>query len=146
MPAPQIYNPAIVWPTILDAIASGDSLSTALTRLSPAPSYSWAKLALRSDDLLKQAYDQATQDRGDRLAEELLDLADSPMPVGLDGPAMSAWVQQLRLRVDVRKWSAAKLRPKVYGDRIDVAVTHEQISITQALNDAHKRVLTIDAE
>ena len=99
--------------------------------------------------MLRRAYDQAIEDRADRLAEELIELADQSMPAGLDGPAASAWVQQLRLRVDVRKWAASKLGPRVYGERLDVSVNHEKISIIQALADAHNRVLvglTIDAE
>jgi hypothetical protein len=143
MAAPRIFDPAVVWPAILDHIANGDSLPTALAKLDPAPSHSWAKLALRSNKALHDAYQQAIEDRADRLADELIELADSRMPEGLDGPAMSAWVQQLRLRVDVRKWAASKLRPRVYGDRLDVSVSHSQISITGALEAANRRVSTV---
>jgi hypothetical protein len=92
----------------------------------------------------------AVEDRADRLAEELMELADSPMPVGLDGPSKSAWVQQLRLRVDVRKWAASKLKPKTYGERLDLSVSNEPISIISALEAAQRRVLdhqrTVDAQ
>ena len=110
------------------------------TRVSPSPSYAWAKLQLRNNHELKAAYQQAVEDRADRLAEELMELADTPMPEGLDGPGRSAWVQQLRLRVDVRKWAASKLKPKTYGDRLDLSVTHEPISIIEALKTAQLRV------
>jgi hypothetical protein len=140
------FEPHKVWPTMLEAIANGDSLTTALTRINPSPSYAWAKLQLRNNTQLKAAYQQAVEDRADRLAEELMELADTPMPAGLDGPARSAWVQHLRVRIDVRKWAAAKLKPKTYGDRLDLSVTHEPISITKALADANRRALTIDTE
>jgi len=139
-------EPPKVWPLVLEAIANGDSLTTALTRVSPSPSYAWAKLQLRNNTELKAAYQQAIEDRADRLAEELMELADTPMPTGLDGPARSAWVQHLRVRIDVRKWAAAKLKPKTYGDRLDLSVTQEPISITKALADANRRALTIEAE
>ncbi len=146
----QIYDPKIVWPTILEAIANGAALSTALKCASPSPSYAWAKGQLRSDPELKTAYQQAVEDRADRMAEELMELADTPMPEGLDGPGRSAWVQQMRLRVDVRKWAASKLKPKTYGDRLDLSVTQEPISIIGALKAAEQRVWdnrrTIDAE
>jgi len=146
----QIYDPKIIWPTILDAVASGAALSTALKCASPSPSYAWAKGQLRSDPELKTAYQQACEDRADRLAEELMELADTPMPEGLDGPSKSAWVQQLRLRVDTRKWLTSKLKPKIYGDRLDLAVTHEPISIIAALEAAQRRVFdsqrTVEAE
>lgn len=143
MAAPRIFDPAVVWPAILDNIANGDSLPAALAKIDPAPSHSWAKLALRSNKALHDAYQQAIEDRADRLADELIELADSRMPEGLDGPAMSAWVQQLRLRVDARKWAASKLRPRVYGDRLDVSVSPGQISISGALEAANRRVSTV---
>ena len=136
----RIYDPKIVWPTILEAIANGAALSTALKCASPSPSYAWAKMQLRNKPELKLAYQQAVEDRADRLAEELMELADTPIPQGLDGPSRSAWVQQMRLRVDVRKWAASKLKPKTYGDRLDLSVTHEPISIIAALESAQRRV------
>ena len=138
------FEPHKVWPQVLKAIANGDSLTTALTHIHPSPSYAWAKLQLRNNTELKAAYQQAVEDRADRLAEQLLELADTPMPEGLDGPARSAWVQHLRVRIDVRKWAAAKLKPKTYGERLDLSVTHEPISITKALADANRRALAID--
>jgi hypothetical protein len=135
-----------VWPTILDAIANGQSLSSILRR-EGMPSYSWAKLQLRSDPELRKQYDQALEDRGDRLAEELIELAFTKLPDDLDGRAQSAWVQHLRVKIDVLKWTASKLRPRVYGERIDVSVTNTQISITQALELAEARVSgTLDVE
>lgn len=146
----QIYDPKIVWPSILEAIANGAALSTAIKSASPSPSYAWAKLQLRTDPELKLAYQQAVEDRADRLAEELLEIADTPMPEGLDGPGRSAWVQCQRLRVDVRKWAAAKLKPKTYGERLDLSVTQEPISIIDALEAAQRRVFddkrTVDVQ
>ena len=55
----QIYDPKIIWPTILEAVASGAALSTALKCANPSPSYAWAKGQLRSDPELKTAYQQA---------------------------------------------------------------------------------------
>jgi hypothetical protein len=63
------------------------------------------------------------------------------MPEGLDGPSKSAWVQKLRVQIDVRKWTAAKLHPRTYGERLDVSVTETQISITAALAEAEGRVI-----
>jgi len=140
------FDPPKVWPQVLEAIASGDSLTTALTRVNPSPSYAWAKLQLRNNHELRAAYQIAVEDRADRLAEQLLELADTPIPEGLDGPSKSAWVQHLRVRLDARKWVTSKLKPKTYGERLDVSVSHDQISITKALYEANKRVLTIDAE
>jgi hypothetical protein len=135
------YDPQALWPVILGDIANGASLSAAIQRLDPAPSYWWAKDWLRRDPELKARYIEAVEDRADRLAEELIELADQPIPTGLDGPGMSAWVQKLRVQVDVRKWAASKLKPKAYGERLDVTVAPAQISITAALEEANRRVL-----
>lgn len=96
---------------------------------------------------MKANYQITVEDRADRLAEQIMELADTPMPAGLDGPSKAAWiVQHLRVRLDARKWATSKLKPKTYGERLDVSVTHEQISITKPLAEASKRVLTIDAQ
>ena len=113
MARPIKYAPATVWPVVLESIANGQSLS-AILRQHDFPSYAWAKAQLRGDPGLRRQYEQAVEDRADRLAEELIELADEQMPEGLDGPGMSAWVQQLRVRIDVRKWAASKLRPRAY--------------------------------
>jgi hypothetical protein len=61
-------------------------------------------------------------------------------PPDLDPQLINAWVNRQRLRIDARKWTAAKLRPKQWGDKIDVSVTHTQISITSALKEAEDRL------
>jgi hypothetical protein len=86
------------------------------------PSYQLVMLALRNNPEFRSMYEKAVESRADRLAEEIIELADQEMPEGLEGPMASAWVQQKRMQVDARKWVASKLKPKTYGDRIDVAV------------------------
>lgn len=140
---PQTINPDEVWPEVLGYIASGDALSTALQRLDPAPSYSWAKAQLRSNPDLQAAYRAAIEDRADALADDIIALADSEPPAHLEGPALSAWVQQLKLRVHAREWTASKLRPCVYGEKIDVSLQHTQISVLAALERAEQRVIDL---
>ena len=135
-----VFQPEAIWPVLLADIASGASLTAALGKVKPSPSYWWAKDQLRRNPELRARYAEACEDRADRLAEQLLELADTPIPEGLDGPGKSAWVQQLRLRVDARKWIACKLKPRQYGDRIDMEVRHTSISITAALAEAERRV------
>lgn len=134
------FSPERAWEVLLADIANGASLTAALQRLNPAPSYWWAKDQLRRNPELRTRYQQACEDRADRLAEELLELVDSPIPQGLDGPGKSAWVQKLRLQVDTRKWIACKLKPRQYGERVDIEVKQTSISIMAALGAAEKRV------
>ncbi len=141
----QKYNPEKIWPEILERIANGESLAGAL-RKPDMPSYALAKIHLRSDPSLREAYDQAVQDRAAFLAEELIELADEPIPEGLDPASRSAWVQNKRVQIDTRKWIASRVYRQVYGDRVEVSVNHTQISINGALEAASRRVMTIDQE
>lgn len=134
-----IENPC--WLEMCRQISEGRSLSTAL-KSDGMPSYYTAMMMLRNNLDFRAMYEKAIESRADRLAEEILELADEAMPAHLEGAMASAWVQQKRLQVDTRKWVAAKLKPKVYGDRIDVSVTDTRISVSDALKDAKLRVLT----
>lgn len=136
------HDPAIVCPLILDYIAEGASIGEALAQLpAPVPSRWWFKDRLRNDPELKAAYDFAVECRAEKLADELVALADTPIPEGLDGPSKSAFVQQLRLRLDTRRWVASKLAPRRYGDHVEVKVEETRISITAALEAARQRVI-----
>lgn len=131
-----------IWDSILAQIAQGHSLSTVLTQPG-SPSYSWCKLQLRQDAALQARYHEAQQDRADRLADDLVALADSAPPEHLDGPGRHAYVAQLRVMVDARKWVAAKLRPKLYSDRVEIDVGQKHISIKGALEAAQARLLSL---
>ena len=134
-------DPDALWPVLLEAIANGASLTGALERLEPAPSYFWAKKCLRNDPNLRQRYEQACEDRVDRMAEELLELADTPIPDHLDGPGKSAWVNQKRLQIDARKWVTSRLYPRRYGERLDMAVTSTHIDLKAVIAEAQSRVI-----
>jgi hypothetical protein len=138
-----IENPC--WQILCEQISEGKSLSTALKTSENMPSYQLVMLMLRNSPEFRTMYEKAVESRADRLAEEIIELADQEMPDGLEGPMASAWVQQKRMQVDARKWVASKLKPKTYGDRIDVAVTDTRISVMDALKEAKQRVLNDDS-
>ena len=132
------------WQIMTEQMSLGKSLSSAL-KSEGMPSYHAVMLMLRKSPEFRTMYEKAIEDRADRLAEEILELADEQMPDGLEGAQASAWVQQKRMQVDARKWIASKLKPKMYGDRIDVAVTDTRISVMDALKEAKQRVLKDDS-
>lgn len=145
MSRPIKYPLDRLWPAILEQIAMGSSLS-AIARQPGAPSYAWMKQTLRENEELRKRYQEACEDRADGLAEEIERLADEEIPAELDGPSKSAWIQRQRLRVDTRKWSASKLRPKQWGDRLTVE-TEERINLREILAEARGRIeKTIEAE
>ena len=80
-------------------------------------------------------YAEAKRIQADLLAEEIMDISDDDSQdevIDQNGNVKmnSEYVQRSRLRVDSRKWIAAKLMPKVYGDKIQNEVvmrTHEDV-------------------
>jgi hypothetical protein len=127
------------WAVILERVTSGMSLSTAI-KSDGMPVWSTVQLRIANDEAFRSKYDDAIQTRADLLAEQILDLADETMPEWLEGSGASAWVQQKRLQVDARKWVASKLKPRTYGDRLDVSVSDNRISVLGALEQAQQRV------
>lgn len=71
-------------------------------------------------------YARAREDRADKLADEMVAISDEATVAAThDGESVtlaldSAAIQRNRLRVDARKWIAAKLKPRTYGDKLDV--------------------------
>lgn len=133
------YTIREVWPKMLERITEGKSLMYATKEAKM--SYATAMYQLRNNPELQSKYREAIAERGDYLADELVDLSDEMPPADLDPALINAWVNRQRLRIDARKWTASKLRPKMWGDKIDVAITHTQISINEALRSAESRLL-----
>lgn len=84
---------------------------------------------LREKPEFSEQYVKAKQESADALVEEMMDIADDGsndwmVRHGKDGE--ESWqlngehVQRSRLRLDTRKWIASKLKPKKYGDKLDM--------------------------
>jgi hypothetical protein len=99
--------------------------------------------AVDADPDLSKQYARARQALLDKMADEILELADAPVPVLDNGATDNALVRQRQLQVDTRKWFLSKLAPKVYGDRLNVEVSDNRISITGALQAADSRLIDV---
>lgn len=92
--------------------------------------YEW----LERDESNLKRYAHAREKQADLLVEEMIAIADDSRNdlLGIDENGNrienKEFVNRSRLRVDTRKWIAAKLRPKTYGDQIkhDISVHVEQ--------------------
>lgn len=114
---------------VLERLADGEGLE-AIARIMgfrPATFRGWI-----IDDVegLAARYARARDIGLDRMAEELIEIADTPVEGiiekhGKDGVEITKKdaLEHRRLRVDTRKWYLSKLAPKRYGDR--VALTSE---------------------
>ena len=86
--------------------------------------YKW----IREDASFAEDYEKATQYRADFLADEILEIADDDLGDfdvrDLDDETI-AKIDQIRLarakvKIDARKWIAAKMSPKKYGNNVKV--------------------------
>lgn len=125
MGRPSDYSPELDR-KICDRIAAGESLSK-ICRDENMPHrdtvYSWKA----TNQAFSDRYARAVEDRAEVLAEEILEIADEKTgDYELKNGVMSfnaENVQRSKLRVDARKWSASKLYPKKFGDKVQSEVT-----------------------
>lgn len=68
---------------------------------------------LKDHPSFAEGYAQARVASADRLADEIVAIADDE---SLDPKSRT-------IRVDARKWVASKLKPRAYGDKLDLSVT-----------------------
>lgn len=108
---------------ICENLAIGQSLRTVCLKEdmpSIATVFNWFKVY---PDFLVQ-YARATEERSEAMAEDILDIADDGtndwMEInGRDVPDQEA-IQRSKLRVEARKWLMSKMKPKKYGDKVDL--------------------------
>lgn len=120
-------------------LALGESLRTVCasrTMPSMVTVFAWMR---KHPDFLSQ-YTRAKEESADAMAEEVMDISDDgrndwmekfdkdgeSIGYQLNGEA----VQRSKLRVDTRKWLMAKMKPKKYGDKLELGggmeLTHKK--------------------
>jgi hypothetical protein len=126
MPAgrPSIYSQAIA-DEICDRLAAGESLR-AICRDDCMPDEKAVRVwALENREGFYPHYARAREIQAERMAEELLEIADDGLNdfKEIDGRQVvdQENINRSRLRVDTRKWILSKVLPKVYGDRTVLA-------------------------
>jgi len=84
---------------------------------------------LADNDSFSEMYARAKQEQSELLVDEMLSIADdgkldTETRIAKDGTEYEATksdvIQRSRLMIDTRKWIAAKLKPKKYGDKLDL--------------------------
>lgn len=94
-------------------------------------------------------YTLAKQEAADAMVDDMLEIADDGRNDFMelndpDNPAYKAngeHINRSRLRVETRKWIAAKLKPKVYGDRQAIEHSGSIASISDSELDEKIRKL-----
>ena len=121
---------------ICEIIASSNKSLTTISKELNIP-YGTIREWIRSNETFSINYARAKEDQADFLAEEILTIADDhtrdiqiiEIAPGVKTESVDHEViQRSKLRVDSRKWLASKLRPKKYGDKMDVTSDGEALS------------------
>jgi len=107
---------------ICEQIANGRSLNSILKNDEGMPSWPTVTGWIINDDDFAANYTRAREAQADCYADEIADIADTEPDYN-----------RARVRIDARKWAAGKLKPKIYGDRLqldgdlNVTLTDQQI-------------------
>ena len=126
---PAVPYDADVAEAIIDAIATSSlGLGSVIKELGltvrPSTFYRW----LQKSDELRERYARARADQAQVMAEEIAQIADNTergeiITLKADGTQeikSADMIEHRKLRIESRKWLAAKLIPKVYGDKMAV--------------------------
>ena len=124
---PTTYTPELT-DKICSLLAEGKSVRY-IADLEDMPASSTIFEWLRKIPEFTEQYEKAKEESADALVAEMLDIA-SEMPMIYEADAEgkmvatkldSAGIARNRLRVDVIKWQASKLKPKKYGDKLELS-------------------------
>lgn len=133
MPAgrPEIFNQELADRICLQISTSSKSLRTICKELeiSVQTVLNWLNNPEKKDFLAQ--YARAKEEQADFLAEEMIEIADDSSNDTIlteKGEIENKeWTNRSKLRVETRKWISAKLKPKKYGDKIDVTSGGEML-------------------
>ncbi len=124
---PSIYTQELA-DRICNQLSDGISLRTVcLAEDMPSKTtvFTWLRI---NKDFLDQ-YARACDERVESQHEDLLELGDEAVNLAqsVSDKAAGAVVQAVKLKADNMKWSMSKMKPKKYGDKVDVTSGGEVI-------------------
>lgn len=131
---PSLYTQELA-DEICERLGMGESMRT-VCKDEDLPAMSTLFKWLRTIPAFTEQYEKAKQESADAMAEDLLDIADDGTNDWMererqDGSSVtvvnSEHIQRSRLRVDARKWLMAKMKPKKYGEKLDVTSGGEKL-------------------
>lgn len=109
---------------------------------SSATMFNW----LRVHSTFLEQYEIAKAECADMYAEEIIEISDDSqndyIEEDKDGKRLNPEnIQRARLKVDARKWVAAKLKPKKYGDRIQQDVNARVVATDMSSDQIDEKIL-----
>lgn len=129
---PSSYDPDLAIILCTEISTSNKSLKRICMEDEYLPDVSTVYRWIRDIDEFRNLYARAQEDRADYLAEEMLEIADdntNDTIVTMQGEMENKeWVNRSKLRVETRKWIASKLKPKKYGEKLDVTTKDKEVN------------------
>jgi hypothetical protein len=111
---PTVYTVEIA-DEICERLAKGESLNAICASESRFPTESTVRnWAIEDREGFFAKYTRARDIQADVHAESIIGIADT---------ATAENAQAVRLQIDARKWFASKVKPKVYGDKVEQQIT-----------------------
>lgn len=133
---------------ICEQLAMGDSLRT-VCKSDDMPTVKTVFNWLRKYPEFLQQYTRAKEESADAMADDILDIADDgtndwTTRKNKDGSEYDVVdndvIQRSRLRVETRKWLMAKMKPKKYGDKLDMTSDGEKLEGLVIIKDANNNL------
>lgn len=150
---PRTYDRSAVIDYVCSQLTSSSvSLAAILRGTMPdgsgLPNYSEIMSWILDDPTFSEKYTRAREYQADFLFDELVEIADDCRndwmerndPTNPGYVANRELVARTKLRLDTRKWCASKLKPKKYGERMDVSVQGEMVLATLTLEQLEDRL------
>lgn len=127
---------------ICERLADGESLK-AMCEDEDMPSKSTVFKWLSENPTFSDMYARAREAQADALFDDVLSIADDGRNDWMQRNfgEETRWVEngealrRSQLRIDARKWMAGKLRPKKYGDKLDVEHSGQLVTIAKDAAD-----------
>lgn len=107
--------------TICARLSEGESLRAICRDI--GISHSTVLDLVREDEAFRNQYARARETGDEAEFEGLCDLADEAPERGPTGAVDPGWVKWQQNRIDTRKWTLARKRPKKYGDKIQTEMS-----------------------
>lgn len=132
---------------ICERLADGEALDRICEDTPGMPTATAVRLwALKDHDGFASEYARARELQAHKLAEEIRQIADTPVEgvtttTKADGGVEERrgdMIEHRRLQIDARKWYLSKVLPKVYGDKQQIEHSGE-IGIADRLREARAK-------
>lgn len=141
---------------IITHISNGLSLNKALLDNKHLPNrttvYTWLNEEHDNyDDDFFNNYVRAREIRADKIFDEILEIADDSTGDSIttsEGKEVfnGEFAARSRIKIDARKWVLGRMKPKKYGDKIDITSKGEKLSQAQITVNHNDKKLDLSVD